>query len=186
MKKILLLLLMCSSAACVPASHRSVPQAGPYARLYPYPYARPEAMAVSVMDRWDNVMLLPAGTPVHVLMMDGRQARGEMVSADATRLTVLDASGEVDFGAADVMRVDRLPRSETRDVVEAAGRGAALGAGFVGVIGLVAGRIPLARLFAAGAIMGAAQSTEHVSMIRGPVMIYLARPQSRRQEPEAP
>ena len=187
MKKVLAVLLPLTilCAACVPAGYRRGAYPGPHVRTHPYPYGygRTEVPSSSVVGRWDNVMLLPAGTPVQVLMMDGRKAGGEVMSADATTLRMLAVSGQVDLAAAEVMRVDRLPLSQSREYREAASRGAAWGAGAVGLIGLLVGHMPPARMFAAGAIMGAAQSAENLSLVRGPVMIYLAPP---RQKPETP
>jgi hypothetical protein len=71
------------------------------------------------------------------------------------------------------MRVDRLAGG-TRSAVKDAARGAAFGAGVVGVLGLIAGHAPPARVFAAGAIIGAEQNVELGSLARGATTIYLA------------
>jgi hypothetical protein len=123
--------------------------------------------------RWDNVMMTAVGTPLLVLMMNGTTATGEVVAATNDTLRLRVASGEVTFAAADVMRVDRLAGG-TRSASKDAARGAAFGAGVVGVLGLIAGHAPPARVFAAGAIIGAEQNVEFGSLARGATTIYLA------------
>jgi hypothetical protein len=71
------------------------------------------------------------------------------------------------------MRVDRLSGG-TRNVVKDGARGAAFGAGVVGVMGLIAGHVPPPRLFAAGGIVGAYQSIELAGLARGSSTIYHA------------
>jgi hypothetical protein len=53
-----------------------------------------------------------------------------------------------------------------------------LGAGFVGLLGLAGGRMPPARLFAAGAIFGAYETAEFGRQVnaRSSVTIYVASP----------
>jgi hypothetical protein len=123
--------------------------------------------------RWDNVMMTAVGTPLLVLMMDGTTATGDVVAATSDSLRLRVASGEVDLAAADVMRVDRLSGG-ARNVVKDGARGAAFGAGVVGVMGLIAGHMPPPRLFAAGGIVGAHQSIELAGLARGSSTIYLA------------
>ena len=124
--------------------------------------------------RWDNVMMTAVGTPLLVLMMNGTMATGEVVTATSDALRLRVASGEVDLAAADVMRVDRLAGG-ARSVVKDGARGAAFGAGVVGVLALIAGQAPPARVFAAGAIIGAEQNVEFGSLARGATTIYLAQ-----------
>lgn len=178
MKKLLPIVFVTAAAltsACAPAGYLLQPPGGRYGHLAPPPsaYARFEAAPLPV-GRWDNVMLLPVATPVLALMMDGRQVGGESVSANAGTLKVRTTSGDVDLPAAEVMRVDRLPPSASRDYVEQGARGAAAGAGVVGVLGLIAGHMPPPRLFAAGAIIGASASVQGAAIVRGAVTIYLA------------
>lgn len=135
----------------------------------PHAYAAP-----SPVGRWDNVMLLPVSTPVLALMTDGRQVGGTLIAANAGALQVRTVSGDVELPAADVMRVDRMPPPASRDNVEQGGRGAAAGVGVVGVLGLIAGQMPPARLFAAGAIIGASGSVQAAAAARSPATVYLA------------
>jgi hypothetical protein len=172
--------LTLTCAACAPMPYQAGRYPGPYAPVNPYAFRapRPEAQAGPAVGRWDNVMLLPAGTPVQVLMMDGRKAGGNLTSADATILRIVTASGEVELAAIDVMRVDRLPEPASRQYGKAAAAGAAAGAGLAGVAGLIVGHMPPARIFAAGAIIGAGAALQDASYARGPVMIYLAGPRA--------
>jgi hypothetical protein len=123
--------------------------------------------------RWDNVMLLPPGAVVQVLMIDGAVAAGPIVSASADGLRMRTASGNVDLSAERVMRVDR-PTARGGEPVRAGARGAAFGAGVVGVLGLVAGHVPPPRLFLAGGIVGAQQSVELYGQARRSSIVYLA------------
>jgi hypothetical protein len=59
-------------------------------------------------------------------------------------------------------------------VVKDGARGAAFGAGVVGVLGLITGHVPPPRLFGAGAIVGAYQNYELAGLARGATTIYLA------------
>jgi hypothetical protein len=178
MKKVLAALLPMTLLACAPLPYAMGRYPGPHARVHPYPYrpAPAEAPAASVVGRWDNVMLLPVGTPVQVLTFDGRKPEGQLTWADAATLRLQTASGEYAVAVEDVMRVDRLPLPASRDYGKAAARGAAAGAGVVGVLGLLVGQMPPARVFAAGAVMGAGATVQDASYLRGPVMIYLAPP----------
>jgi hypothetical protein len=160
-------------AACAPLPYHTGAYPGPYARVNPYVSRyRPDPAATAVVGRWDNVMMLAAGTPVQVLMMDGRKASGGVASADGETLRLLTASGEITVAADDVMRVDR--GVATVDYTVAAGRGALVGAGVVGVMGLIAGHMPPPRLFGAGAIIGAASGVQSVADVAGPTTIYLS------------
>jgi len=123
--------------------------------------------------RWDNVMMTAVGTPLLVLLMNGTTATGDVVAATSDSLRLRVASGEVELAAADVMRVDRL-LGGARNVVKDGARGAAFGAGVVGVMGLIAGHMPPPRLFAAGGIIGAQQNIELGGLARGSSTIYLA------------
>jgi hypothetical protein len=174
MKKPLLLIPVLALAAGCVYPTRSLP--GAYGRQRPmYPRASgPQIdLATLPVGRWDNVMMSAVGTPLMVLMTNGTTASGTVVSAtrDALRLRV--AAGEVDLAAAEVMRVDRLaggPRGAVKD----GARGAAFGAGVVGVLGLIAGHMPPPRLFAAGAIVGAHQNIQLAGLAPGATTIYLA------------
>lgn len=174
MKKLLLLAPVLSvTVGCVyPAQSLS----GMYPRqrpMYPRPVGPQFNLASLPVGRWDNVMMSAVGTPLMVLMMNGTTASGPIVSATSDTLRLRVASGEVDLAAADVMRVDRLSGG-AKNAVKNGARGAAFGAGVVGVLGLIAGHVPPPRLFAAGAIVGAEQNIELAGLERGATTIYLA------------
>ncbi len=88
-------------------------------------------LPVLPIGRWDNVMMLAAGTPVQVLLMDGGVATGLVHAADSTSLSLKVASGEVELASTRIMRVDRLASADS--AVKDGARGAAFGAGVVGV-----------------------------------------------------
>lgn len=156
-------------AAIVLASGCVAPMYGPHAYRYASRQApSPEPPPVG---RWDNVMMLAAGTPVHVLTMDAGLTAGRMIRATGSVLHLETSSAEMRIDAADVIRVDRLP---TMNGVRAGLRGAATGAGFVGVLGLLAGEAPPARTFAAGAITGAYTDVQLHRASPGRVTIYLS------------
>jgi hypothetical protein len=174
MKKLLLMVPLIGLTAGCAYPVQSL--TGAYAGQRPmYPRAPgPQFNLASLpIGRWDNVMMTAVGTPLLVLMMNGTTATGEVVAATNDTLRFRVASGEVTFAAADVMRVDRLSGGAGSAVKDGA-RGAAFGAGVVGVLALIAGQAPPARVFAAGAIIGAEQSVEFGSLARGATTIYLA------------
>jgi hypothetical protein len=123
--------------------------------------------------RWDNVMMLAPGSTVQVLMADGAVATGPVLGASSTSLRIRVASGDVDVPSADVMRVDRL-KGLGAGPVRGGVEGAAWGAGIVAVAGLIVGRMPPPRLFAAGAVIGANQSVQLGRMGFDSVTIYLS------------
>jgi hypothetical protein len=133
-------------------------------------YALETALPVG---RWDNVMMLPAGVLVQVLLMDGSLAAGPIVSATVDRVRVHTASGDVELPSKDVMRVDRQV-GPVKGAVRDGARGAAFGAGVVGVMGLIGGRMPPARLFLAGGIVGGQQNVELNRLAAGASIVYLA------------
>jgi hypothetical protein len=168
MKRVLpLLLLAALSTGCVPAAY-AIRAAG----------ARHRGADLGGLDRaplpvgrWDNVMMLAAGTPVQVLTMDGAVAAGPLVAADSVTLRIRVASGEAALAAADVMRVDQVGSSDTlREGV----RGAAYGAGAVGVLGLIVGHLPPPRLFLAGGIIGGNEQIQLARLGKGSRIIYLS------------
>jgi len=173
MKRITVLLPFALVAAgCVyPAQSMSGASWGP--GMYARPYGPQVRLATLPYGRWDNVMMTAVGTPLFVLMMDGRTASGDVVAASIDNVRLHVASGEVDLAARDVMRVDRV--SGTRDVAQDGARAAAYGAAVVGVLGLIVGHVPPARLFAAGGIIGASQGVQASLDARGATTIYLAR-----------
>jgi hypothetical protein len=66
------------TTACAPVAYTggARPLGYPGARGMYGPAARYQISAPPI-GRWDNVMMLAAGTPVQVLMMDGGVARGQ-------------------------------------------------------------------------------------------------------------
>jgi hypothetical protein len=175
MKKLLCLVpLSILVSGCVAAGY-SMGQgpAGYPARPATYPQPMRLQAGSLPIGRWDNVMMLAPGSTVQVLMADGAVATGAVVGASISSLRVRVASGDVDLPATDVMRVDRLKApgaGPVRDGVE----GAASGAGIVGVAGLLVGRMPPPRLFAAGAVIGANQGVQFGRMGFDSVTIYLS------------
>lgn len=135
-----------------------------------YAAARPATPSPPV-GRWDNVMILSAGTPVQVLTMEAGLSEGRMVAATGSVLRLGTPAGELSIAASDVVRVDRLPDN---DSVRQALRGAATGTGAAGVLGLLFGRMPPARLFAAAAITGAYTGVQMHLATSGSATIYLA------------
>ena len=139
MKKLLLMVPLIALTAGCAYPLQSAP--GVYAGQRPmYPRAPgPQFNLVSLpIGRWDNVMMTAVGTPLFVLMMNGTTATGAIVAATNDTLRLRMASGQVDFAAADVMRVDRLSGG-TRSAVKDASRGAAFGAGVVSSLTLLIG-----------------------------------------------
>ena len=186
MKKLLLMVPLIGLTAGCAYPVQSL--TGAYAGQRPmYPRAPgPQFNLASLpIGRWDNVMMTAVGTPLLVLMMNGTTATGEVVAATNDMLRLRVASGEVDLAAADVMRVDRLAGG-TRSAVKDATRGAAFGAGVVGVLGLIAGHAPPPRVFAAGAIIGAQQNVELSGLARGASTIYLAEAAAPAVVPPGP
>ena len=185
MRKLLVVLPWALIAtACVPAAYlgQQMPFGYPAAGASYGPAVRIQEAAPPV-GRWDNVMMLAVATPVQVLRMDGGIATGRVVAADNSTLRLQVASGEVELAAAEVMRVDRLEGAGS--VVRDGAKGAAVGAGAVGVLGLVAGRVPPATLFAAGGIAGAYTNAELGISARGAATIYLAVTVAPRVVPAA-
>jgi hypothetical protein len=174
MKRFMLLLpLLAIVGGCAyPASSLSNGYSPQYP-MRPRPHGPQLSVATLPVGRWDNVMMTAVGTPLFVLMMNGNMASGEVISATSDALRLHVASGEVNLAASEVMRVDRV--TTNRDTVKDAARGAAFGAGVVGVLGLIVGHVPPPRLFAAGAIIGANQGVLDSRLAQGATMIYLAR-----------
>ena len=135
----------------------------------------PSLNLATVAGRWDNVMMLPTGARIHVLQMDGARAEGDIVSATSNALRIIVAAGEIEIAADNVARIDRVAESERKRQTLS---GAAHGVGVVGLLGLLVGKAPPARIFAAGAIAGA-DAGYHSAMPGGAQTIYLA-PQVRR------
>ena len=135
----------------------------------PYGSVAPRTPPPDVTGRWDNVMMLAPGSHVVVLLMDGARAEGTVTAASATGLTVLVAAGPTELAAERVARVDRVS-SRTQSGLS----GALHGLGAVGVAGLLGGRVPPARLFAAAGVIGA-EAGIHAAPGGGVETIYVAR-----------
>jgi hypothetical protein len=126
----------------------------------------------SPVGRWDNVMMLEAGTPIVVLQMDGTRTQGRFHSASPSILRLEAAEAAAQIAATDVVRVDRLPHFGQSARDETA-RGAAVGLGAVGVLGLLAGQAPPARYWAAGALVGGYAGAQAQMAAVGPGTIYV-------------
>jgi hypothetical protein len=176
MKKLLaVLFLAANTTGCATAGYpyQQLPPGYPGRALYgPPPAPISYQPPVLPIGRWDNVMMLASGTAVQVLLMDGGVATGRVTAADSTSLSLRVASGDVELAAGKIMRIDRLEGAGS--AMKDGAKGAAFGAGVVGVIGLIAGRVPPPRLFAAGGIIGAYKNVELGAMARRNAMIYLA------------
>jgi hypothetical protein len=169
---VVMLSLTLVTTACSPAGYRAgTPFNSQGARLIGPTYDVP---AQPPFGRWDNVMMLPAGAMVQVLLMDGSLAAGPIVSAAADRVRIHTASGDVDVPFTNVMRIDRqvAPGSALQD----GARGATFGAAVVSVLGLMAGRIPPPRLFLAGAVVGAYETVELRRLAGQGRIVYVAPP----------
>jgi hypothetical protein len=154
----------------------AAPLYGPYAPRYGDPYRLGAARAIPVptplpTGRWDNVMMLRPGTPLQVLTLEAGLTEGRLIGATASRLRLETPGGSVDLPAIDVVRVDRLPET---DSVREGLRGAATGVGAMGVLGLLVGRMPPARMFAAGAITGAYSGVQMHLAAPSRATVYLA------------
>jgi hypothetical protein len=190
MKNALLTVIALSflSTACAPGSFpmRTFPER--YGR-YPGPAYDPARYvpAPSPAGRWDNVMMLAAGTPVQVLLMSGALASGQIASASSSTLRIMTASGVVDVAARDVMRVDRAEAGKMNSALRDGAKGAAVGAGAIGVLGLITGRMPPPRLFAAGAILGGYNQIGLAAVPDGSaVTIYVAAASGPAGPPTSP
>ena len=169
------------TTACVPMygvpSMHAIPAAYPYRGPAAYGPSVAAAPAALPVGRWDNVMMLPSGAPIEVLTTDGRRTSAGFVSATNSDVRVQSASGELTIPAVSVMRIDRwLGGPEgAQSVARDAARGAAVGAGAIGVMGLVVGRMPPVRTFAAGAVVGGYDNAQAGRALRRSIIIYLAR-----------
>jgi len=174
MKRLVLLLpvILLAGGCAYPSASYPGGFASPYS-MRPRTYGPQVNLGPLPIGRWDNVMMTAVGTPLFVLMMNGSTASGDVVSASVDTLRLHVASGEVELAASEVMRVDRMS-GVRRNAVKDGARGAAFGAGVVGVMALIAGQAPPARVFAAGAIVGAEQNLEATAAPRGATTIYLA------------
>lgn len=175
-----------ATTACVPmygaqAIH-GAPGANPY---HPAVYGPsiPVGAAAPSVGRWDNVMMLAYGASLDVLTADGRRISAEFVAATIMLVRVQAASGEIEIPAQGIIRIDRWyggPEG-ARSVARDAARGAAVGAGAIGVLGLLVGHMPPAHTFAAGAIAGGYDSAQAGRAVRRSITIYLAPSVTQRQ-----
>jgi hypothetical protein len=159
------------ATACSPAGYPMGTAFNPYGYQRTGPtYQVPAQLPVG---RWDNVMMLPVGALIQVLLIDGSKPAGPIVSAAVDRVRIHTAGGDVELPSRDVVRVDRQI-APVRSAVQDGARGAAFGAGVVGVLGLISGRVPPPRMFLAGGIIGAEQNVELNRLAGGASIIYLA------------
>lgn len=174
-----------TTAACVPMYGGALNGMSP---AYPY---RPAVYGPSVpvptgspVGRWDNVMMLPRGASIEVLTADGQRTTAAFVNATNTIVRVHSDAGDTEIAADTVIRVDRWYGGPDRagSVARDAAKGAAVGAGAMGVLGLLVGAAPPARVVAAGAIAGAYNSAETGRAVRRAVTVYLAPSLSPRQQ----
>ena len=193
MKKALIIIpfaAVSATAGCVPmygaAVHGSPAAAFP---LRPAVYGPSVGMGTATpVGRWDNVMMLPHGTSIDVLTADGQRTTATFVTATNTVLRVESDAGDAEIPAETVVRIDRWyggaagPKSVARD----AAKGAAVGAGAMGVLGLLIGVAPPPRVVAAGAIAGAYSYAESGRSMRTSVIVYLAPGVVRHSFPSGP
>ena len=106
MKTLLVILVPCLlTTGCAPALYTAAAMSRrPTARAHVINMAPPP----SPVGRWDNVMMLEAGTPLKVLRMDGTVVTGRFIVASNTTLRLDAKDLEGGIPTADVMRVDRL------------------------------------------------------------------------------
>jgi hypothetical protein len=171
MKKLLVILMPCMlTTGCASALYT----AGAMSRRPgSHPYVINTAPPPSPVGRWDNVMMLEPGTPLKVLKMDGTVVTGRFVIASNSTLRLAADDLEGGIPSADVMRVDRL--GTAAGIVAKEGvKGAAMGAGAAGVVGLLFGVAPPPRVFAGAAILGAYNGAERAAGTPGPGTVYLA------------
>ena len=168
MKKLLIVLIPSLAATgCAPALMTAAALSRP--RHSDHRYERPAAL--SPVGRWDNVMMLEAGTPLKVLTMDGTVVTGRFVTANNKTLRLDDKVGVL--AMTDVMRVDRTGTA-TGTVAKGGLKGAALGAGVAGVAGLFVGAAPPPRMFAGAALAGGYIGAADAAGAPGPGTIYVA------------
>jgi len=178
MKKLLSIIpLAMGAASCVPMYGAYAPPSGyapaPYRAPYqPTPIANPGPGPIG---RWTNVMMLTRGAEIAVVTDEGRLTTGNFLAATDAFVRVVARAGEIEIPAASVVRVD-LMRGGRSTIARDALSGGALGAGFVGLLGLAGGRMPPARVFAAGAILAGYETAEFGRQVnaRSSVTIYVA------------
>ena len=172
-KALVLVLIPCVlTTACVPAAY-SLAAASRHRResIHHTALTAPPPLPIG---RWDNVMMLELHAPVKVLMTSGGVTTGEFIAANVSTLRIGTATGEVVVAATDVMRVDRLAGSGSEQIAREGAKGALLGAGAVGLAGLLVGHVPPPRLFAGGSILGAYYGATAAATVPGPGTVYLA------------
>ncbi len=170
MKKLLIVLIpSLLTTACAPAMY-GMAALSARSRHAEHRYERPAEP--SPVGRWDNVMMLEPGTPLKVLTMDGTVITGNFITAN-NRTLRLDTPNIEALAMTDVMRVDRLG-APSKTVVREGAKGAALGAGVVGVAGLMLGVAPPPRVFAGGAILGGYMGAADAAGAPGRGTIYVA------------
>jgi hypothetical protein len=169
------------TTGCSPLMYPSRP-------YYPRGFAAPPhgISASAPVGRWDEVMLLPAGSTIVVVANDGVHS-GRFGSADAAQLTLSRTGGPMVVPRAQVMRVDvvDLHGSEGAAVAREAGKGALVGAGAAAVVGaMFGGQLwpPPPELLRAGIVGGAASGGYAGYLARQRRIVYLA-PSELQQYP---
>jgi hypothetical protein len=165
-----------AASGCTPVVSR-------YGPSYRYPLRAPAPLPLAdtysnPRGRWDQVMLLPAGSTIAVLTMDGVRA-GKLSRADGYGVQVFVNGTEEEISRPDVMRVDLvdLPGSEAAAVAKRTVGGAALGVGAAALFGAVVGGSawpPPGALLRAGAAAGGVIGAESELSGRQGRVIYIA------------
>ena len=178
MKKLLSIIpLALGAASCVPMYGADAPPSGYAPAPYRAPYQPTPIANPGPMGRWTNVMMLTRGAEIAVVTDDGRLTLGNFLAATNGFVRMVARAGEIEIPAASVVRVDVMHGGRSTFARDALA-GGALGAGFVGLLGLAGGQMPPARLFAAGAILAGYESAEWGRQVnaRSSVTIYVASP----------
>ena len=182
-RALLFVLLLAGPAlsGCAPYLAPAAPGIGRYP-LMPPGLATSVDLSASVRGRWDNVMRLPSGAVIDVLVMDGPSRHGRTGGADGHTLWLTEDGHEVAIPRGEVVRVDLvdLPGSEATAVAKRAARGAALGMGAAALIGAVLGGgawPPPAVSLRAGAAAGGVAGAQAELLARQGGPIYLAEDQ---------
>ena len=176
MKKLLSIIpLAIGAASCVPMYGAYGPPSGYTPAPYRAPYQPTPTANPGPLGRWTNVMMLSRGAEIAVVTDQGRLTTGNFLAATDAFVRVVTRAGEVEIPAGSVVRVD-LMRGGRSTIARDALTGGALGAGFVGLLGLAGGQMPPARLFAASAILGGYETAEFGRQVnaRSSVTIYVA------------
>jgi hypothetical protein len=178
------------------AASGCTPFISPYGPRSRYPMRAPAPLPLAdtysnPSGRWDQVMLLPAGSTITVLTMDGVRA-GKLSRANGYGVQVFVNGIEEEISRPDVMRVDLvdLPGSEAAAAAKRTLGGAALGVGAAVLFGAVVGGSawpPPGALLRTGAAAGGVIGAESSLSGRQGRVIYIAEYQPPpRHSPRTP